>query len=75
MPDPVPTAVTVTVKPNGPYLVTGDFVLTDATGAKVALTPGKTVALCRCGQSSMKPFCDGSHSRTGFKAAEAAPAR
>ncbi|HVG95173.1 MAG TPA: CDGSH iron-sulfur domain-containing protein [Planctomycetota bacterium] len=75
MPDPVPNAVSVTAKPNGPYLIAGDFVLMDSTGAKVVLVPGKIVALCRCGQSSMKPFCDGSHSRTGFKAADPAPAR
>jgi CDGSH-type Zn-finger protein len=75
MPDPVHGAVTVTAKPNGPYLIAGDFTLVDSTGARVALTPGKVVALCRCGQSSMKPFCDGSHSRTGFKAADPAPPR
>lgn len=74
MADPVPT-VAVTVKPNGPLLVVGPITLTDPTGKAVALPAGKPVALCRCGQSAMKPFCDGAHSRTGFQASDAAPAR
>ena len=67
--------VTINVKPNGPLLVRGAISLVDPTGKPVPLVEGKPVALCRCGQSSMKPFCDGSHSRTGFQAADAAPAR
>jgi CDGSH-type Zn-finger protein len=74
MSDPVPN-VTVTVKPNGPLLVMGPITLTDPTGKAVTLAAGKPVALCRCGQSSMKPFCDGGHSRSGFQASDAAPAR
>ena len=75
MPEPTPNPVTVTVKPNGPLLVAGPITLVDPTGKAVSLTPGKPVALCRCGQSTMKPYCDGSHSRTGFQAADPAPAR
>ncbi len=74
MADPAPS-VSVTVKPNGPLLVMGPITLTDPTGKAVALAAGKPVALCRCGHSSMKPFCDGAHSRNGFQASEAAPAR
>ena len=69
------SAVTVTAKPNGPYLVVGSFTLVDPTGRTVPLVPGRPTALCRCGRSSMKPFCDGSHAVTGFQAADPAPAR
>jgi CDGSH-type Zn-finger protein len=68
-----PPPVTITAKPNGPLLVAGPIALVDATGAVVPTTPDRVVALCRCGHSSMKPFCDGSHSRTGFTASEPAP--
>jgi CDGSH-type Zn-finger protein len=64
--------VTIKVFQNGPYLVQGDDVtVVDWNGAayKVAKRP---FALCRCGASTTKPFCDGTHSKTGFKAAEAA---
>lgn len=49
---------------NGPILVEGAVTVTDHDGAKVQL-PG-TLALCRCGASANKPFCDGSHFGTGF---------
>ena len=45
----------------GPYLVTGDIELTDKDGKAVACEPGKTIALCACGASTNKPFCDGKH--------------
>ena len=66
--------VTIKVLQNGPYLVDGDAAtLVDWNG--VAYVPRKRpFALCRCGASTTKPFCDGTHSRTGFKAAEAAVA-
>lgn len=64
--------VTIKVRPNGPYLVAGEIELLDANGSPFPVTPGKTVALCRCGQSGGKPFCDGSHNRCGFKAEETA---
>ena len=70
-----PNPVTVTCKPNGPLLVVGPITLIDPTGAQVTVTPDRPVALCRCGQSSMKPFCDGSHSRTSFAASDPAPQR
>lgn len=67
--------VKIQAKKNGPYLVEapeGAVQLVDADGHEYNLT-GKTVfALCRCGASVNKPFCDGAHSRIGFQAAEAA---
>jgi CDGSH-type Zn-finger protein len=56
---------------NGPYLVTGPATLIDEDGTETNLER-KTVALCRCGGSQKKPFCDGTHSKIGFEAAEAA---
>lgn len=67
---------TIKVRLNGPYLVDlsqGDVTLTDHAGNPIAIPPGKpNIALCRCGASTTKPFCDGTHSRIGFVAAEAA---
>ena len=61
--------VTIAIRPNGPYLVTGPIALTDADGTAVDIPAGKTtVALCRCGASTNKPFCDGTHSKIGFEA-------
>ncbi len=61
----------VTVRANGPYLVEGAEIR-DANGAVFPVEPGKPVALCRCGASQRKPFCDGSHLKIGFQAAETA---
>jgi len=62
-------ATTIQVLNKGPLIVRGDFELTDAKGNPIG--DGKdTVALCRCGASADKPFCDGTHSRSGFEAAE-----
>jgi CDGSH-type Zn-finger protein len=52
---------------NGPYLITGTANYIDADGNEET-TKGKMIALCRCGQSSNKPFCDGTHKRVGFTA-------
>jgi CDGSH-type Zn-finger protein len=54
--------------PNGPYLVRGEFEVTDPDG-RVIETRRSTIALCRCGASQTKPFCDGTHKAIGFKAA------
>ncbi len=63
---------TIKVFENGPCLVQGDDVkLVDWNGAEYPV-PKRPFALCRCGGSTNKPFCDGTHSKTGFKAAEAA---
>ncbi|MCU1533881.1 MAG: hypothetical protein JWR53_362, partial [Glaciihabitans sp.] len=51
---------------NGPLLIRGPFQLVDADGEEI--TPDRrTVALCRCGVSSIKPFCDGTHKLIGFR--------
>jgi CDGSH-type Zn-finger protein len=57
----------LTPYPNGPYLVRGDFRLTDPDGREID-PRRRTIALCRCGASRRKPFCDGTHKLIGFKA-------
>lgn len=61
----------ITALDNGPYLVKGPVLLLDAEGNEFR-TERATVALCRCGRSATKPFCDGSHSKIGFRAAQRA---
>lgn len=59
---------------NGPLLVEGPIKVVDHEGREFQLTAGKpAVALCRCGQSAKRPFCDGTHNRCGFQASETAP--
>ena len=66
--------VTIRVRPDGPFLVEGPVTIVDAAGNAFPINPDKpAVALCRCGQSQRKPFCDGSHKGCGFVANEAAP--
>jgi 3-phenylpropionate/trans-cinnamate dioxygenase ferredoxin subunit len=62
-------AINIKVRDNGPYLVEGEFTMTDAQGNPIDV---KKAALCRCGGSTMKPFCDGTHSKIGFKGANEA---
>lgn len=63
---------TITVRQNGPYRVEGDDVkVVDWNGNEYQIAK-RPFALCRCGGSTTKPFCDGTHSTIGFKAAEAA---
>jgi CDGSH-type Zn-finger protein len=67
--------VEIKVRHNGPYKVRGPIRLIDADGNEFDLADqGETVALCRCGGSTTKPFCDGTHSKIGFEAAERAVA-
>ena len=63
--------VKITALDNGPYLVRGPVTITDAEGNQFHVDR-ETVALCRCGGSTNKPFCDGTHSKTGFQAANRA---
>jgi CDGSH-type Zn-finger protein len=68
----VPDPVVIRCRENGPYVVKGPVRILDHQGNEFAIPPGKeTVALCRCGHSKSRPFCDGSH-RDGFQAAELA---
>ncbi len=67
---------TIQSAPNGPYLLTNVETLTDWLG--VALDPAPQAALCRCGASTIKPWCDGSHAQIDFadaKSAERIPNR
>ena len=61
----------ITALDNGPYLVKGPVVVVDAEGNRFP-AERETIALCRCGGSTTKPFCDGTHSKIGFQAAERA---
>jgi CDGSH-type Zn-finger protein len=60
---------TIQCKPNGPYLVKGLSDFRTSAGQSIATQP--VVALCRCGGSANKPFCDGTHQRNGFSGSPA----
>lgn len=64
--------VTIRTLKNGPYIVQGEVELLDSEGNKIGTDASKAIALCRCGASTKKPFCDGTHSKIGFQAAEGA---
>jgi CDGSH-type Zn-finger protein len=61
--------VEITPRPNGPYLVKGPVRIVDADGNEFDTAGRAAIALCRCGGSTTKPFCDGTHSKIGFEAA------
>lgn len=63
--------VVIRTMKNGPLLVQGRVELNDAAGNRIE-TEKDSIALCRCGASITKPFCDGTHSQIGFQTAEAA---
>ncbi|RXH57043.1 hypothetical protein GRAN_0353 [Granulicella sibirica] len=60
-------AVKITVRPNGPFRVEGPIQLVDVNGQEWDLTGKPAISLCRCGLSSKRPFCDGTHGREGWK--------
>ncbi len=67
------SSVTIRVRDNGPLLVDGPVTVIDATGAAFQIPADKpAVALCRCGASLRKPFCDGSHKGCDFASIERA---
>ena len=57
---------TITPYRDGPYLVRGPFALVDQDGREIS--HARTIALCRCGRSAARPFCDGTHKAIGFAA-------
>ncbi|MEO6834464.1 MAG: CDGSH iron-sulfur domain-containing protein [Candidatus Tumulicola sp.] len=63
--------VVIKVRESGPYLVKGPVTLTDADG-NLYTVEGANIALCRCGGSQIKPFCDASHRTNGFSATQRA---
>jgi CDGSH-type Zn-finger protein len=65
--------VTIQVRANGSYKVTGPVTVVDAEGREFELPPGSAIALCRCGHSKNKPFCDSTHKQIGFEADDTAP--
>ena len=70
-PPPDPPAATVTVYPDGPLIVRGDFAVQGVDGTEVET--GAAVALCRCGRSAVKPLCDGSHKIRRARSATGSP--
>jgi len=62
--------VTLIPTDDGPYLVEGSITLLDAEGNQFEVSD--TIALCRCGHSNTKPFCDGTHEKANFAAANRA---
>ena len=64
--------VVIRVLNNGPYRVEGPARIVDADGNEIDTTGKARISLCRCGGSTTKPFCDGTHSRIGFQGAAAA---
>ena len=62
-------SIEIKASANGPYVIMGTATYTDADGNEQT-TSGKAIALCRCGQSSNKPFCDGTHRKVGLQATE-----
>lgn len=64
--------VEIKVRDDGPYKVTGPVRLVDADGRAFAVPEGGSIALCRCGHSRTKPFCDRAHRDHGFASCERA---
>jgi len=66
--------LTIRCRENGPLVLPANFKIVDHLGNEFPLPVGKeNIALCRCGHSKGKPFCDGSHRQVAFHAPETAP--
>ena len=66
--------IVIRCRDNGPFVIKAPVQVVDHDGKPFTIPAGKeTIALCRCGQSKNKPFCDGAHNGCGFQAAEKAP--
>ncbi len=59
--------VTIQALKNGPLLVKGPIQLADGQGNALPVNPDQPTALCRCGHSAKKPFCDGTHRTANFQ--------
>jgi CDGSH-type Zn-finger protein len=57
----------IIVNDDGRISIEGNFAIYDQQGGQFGLGGRTVIGLCRCGQSQNKPFCDGSHARTGFQ--------
>ncbi len=65
--------VNIRIRDNGPLVVEGPITVTDGDGNQFPIDSSKpSVALCRCGASKNRPFCDGAHRDAGFQACERA---
>lgn len=62
-----PAEVVITPYRDGPYLVRGPFALRDPDGDPIPVAR-RTIALCRCGKSRTRPYCDGTHKLIDFRA-------
>ena len=60
-------AAKITINNNGSIRIEGEFTIHDAEGKPFDLAGRTSIALCRCGHSENKPFCDGSHKRVAFE--------
>jgi CDGSH-type Zn-finger protein len=70
-----PTEVVIRVRDNGSLRVTGPVTIVDAEGNPFTIPEGKHVALCRCGHSRTRPFCDATHRSIGFRSMPRADGR
>ncbi len=61
-----PSQTSIVVCPDGPILVRGDFDVVTPSGEPVP-RQRQTIALCRCGASAIKPYCDGTHKLIKFR--------
>ena len=59
--------VTIQVRANGPFKITGPVTIIDANEVPFELPPGSSIVLCRCGHSKNKPFCDATHARSASR--------
>lgn len=65
--------VKIRMRPHGPFVIEGPFTLTDSDGNEFEINPDKpAIALCRCGASANRPFCDGAHKTCDFDSDERA---
>jgi CDGSH-type Zn-finger protein len=71
----MPEPLVIRCRENGPYVLQGEVKIVDHLGNEFTAPAGgkASIALCRCGASHIKPFCDGSHKACGFQAGETAP--